>query len=195
MSKRVILITGTPCTGKTSVSKQLAAKLDALYINLTDLAKKLNLIIGEDKERNTSIINEEEIRGKIAESIDAANKNTIIFDGHYAAAVVPQRYVTRIFVLRRNPIELRSFMEKCGFQGAKLWENLASEILDVCLFEALREHEKEKVCELDITEKNEESVLSEIMSIIKERKKCLTGHVDWLEMLESQGLTEEYLRI
>ena len=195
MSKRVILITGTPCTGKTSVSKQLAAKLDALYINLTDLAKKLNLIIGEDKERNTSIINEEEIRGKIAESIDAANKNTIIFDGHYAAAVVPQRYVTRIFVLRRNPIELRSFMEKCGFQGGKLWENLASEILDVCLVEALTKHKREKVCEVDVTGKTVEDAAIELTSILDNHKKCSVGGVDWLGILEKEGLLEEYLKI
>lgn len=195
MSKRVILITGTPCTGKTSVSKQLTAKLDALYINLTDLAKKLNLIIKEDKERNTSIINEEEIRTQIAEIIDAANKNTIIVDGHYAAAVVPQHYVTRIFVLRRNPIELRSFMEKCGFQGDKLWENLASEILDVCLVEALNEHKREKVCEVDVTGKTVEDAASEVMAVLDNQKKCSAGGVDWLGMLEKEDLLEEYLKI
>ena len=195
MSKRVILITGTPCTGKTSVSKQLSAKLDAMYINLTDLAKTLNLIIGEDKERKTSIINEEEIRAKIAESIDATNKNTVIVDGHYAAAVVPQRYVTRIFVLRRNPIELRSFMEKCGFQGAKLWENLASEILDVCLVEALNEHKREKVCEVDVTGKTVEDATSEVMAVLDNQKKCNAVGVDWLGMLEKKDLLEEYLKI
>jgi adenylate kinase len=195
MNKRVILVTGTPCVGKTTVAQQLTAKLDALYINLTEFANKHNLTLGEDKERKTTIINEEKMRRKIGETIDTSEKSTIIVDGHYAAVVVPKRYVTRIFVLRRNPIELRRFMEKCGFSGAKLWENLASEILDVCLVEALHEHEKKKVCELDVTGKTAESVSREIIAILAERKKCLVGCVDWLGMLETRGLIGEYLKI
>jgi adenylate kinase len=195
MNKRVILVTGTPCVGKTAVAKKLTAKLDALYINLTELANTHGLTLGEDKERKTTIIDEEKMRAKMAETIDAAEKTAVIVDGHYAAAVVPKSYVTRIFVLRRNPIELRRFMEKCGFQGAKLWENLASEILDVCLFEALREHEKEKVCELDVTGKTVEDAASEVIAILDNRKRCRTGCVDWLGMLENQGLIGEYLKI
>ena len=192
--KRVILITGTPCVGKTSVAKQLTAKLDALYINLTELAERHSLTLGEDKKRKTTIIDEKKMRQKLAETINAADNANIIIDGHYAPAVVPKRYATRIFVLRRNPIELRSFMEKCGFSGAKLWENLASEILDVCLVEALREQGKEKVCELDITGKTAETVTREILAILDKRKKCLVGCVDWLGMLEKEGLIGEYLK-
>ena len=143
MNKRVILITGTPCTGKTTVSQQLTTKTNALYINLTDFANKHNLTIGKDKQRKTTIINEEKMHAKISETIEKTEKDTIIIDGHYAAAIVPKRYVTRIFVLRRNPKELRKLMEKTGFQDAKLRENIAAEILDVCLVEALQEHEKE----------------------------------------------------
>jgi adenylate kinase len=195
MNKCVILITGTPCVGKTTVAQQLTAKLDALYINLTEFANKHSLTLGEDKQRNTTIIDEEKMRKKISETIDTAEKTTIIIDGHYAHAVVPKRYATRIFVLRRNPIELRKIMEKSGFSGAKLWENLASEILDVCLVEALREHAKEKVCELDVTGKTVENVTREILAVLDDRKKCLVGCVDWLGMLEKEGITDEYLKI
>ena len=195
MNKRVILVTGTPCVGKTTVAKQLTSKLDAHYINLTELAEKHSLTLGEDKKRKTRVINEKEMRTKIAETIDATEKNTVIVDGHYAAAVVPKRYVTRIFVLRRNPVELRGFMEKRGFSDAKLWENLASEILDVCLFEALQEHDEDKVCELDVTGKTVETAVSEVLAFLNENKKCRVGHVDWLGMLEAQGLIGEYLKV
>jgi adenylate kinase len=195
MSKRVILITGTPCVGKTTVAKQLTAELDAQYINLTDLANKNKLIIGEDKKRKTKIIDEEKMRRQIRKTINTAEKSIIIVDGHYAAAVVPKRYVTRIFVLRRNPIELRRFMEQCGFSEIKLWENLASEILDVCLVEAMYKHKKEKICELDVTGKIATEISEEIISIIDKREKCTAGNVDWLGMLENQGLVDEYLKI
>lgn len=193
--KHVILITGTPCVGKTTIAQQLSAELDALYINLTEFAEKHRLIVGEDKKRKTAIIDEEKMRMKISETIDNAAKSTVIVDGHYAHAVVPKRYATRIFVLRRNPVELRKFMENCGFRDAKLWENLASEILDVCLVETLREHKKEKVCELDITGKTVETVTHEIRAILDNRKKCFVGCIDWLGMLEKEGIIDEYLKI
>jgi adenylate kinase len=195
MGKHVILVTGTPCVGKTTIARQLSKKLNALYINLTELVEKENLTIGRDKERKTFIINEGKMRKKLRETIDTTEKSSIIIDGHYAAAVVPKSHVTHIFVLRRNPVELRTFMEKCGFQGPKLWENLASEILDVCLVEALREHEKEKVCELDVTGKTVENVVTEILAVLGGRKKCRVGCVDWLGMLETQGVLDEYLKV
>ena len=195
MDKHVILITGTPCVGKTTVARQLSKELDALYINLTEFAAKENLALGKDKKRKTMIIDEDKMRKKLRETIDTTPKTTIIIDGHYAASVVPKNNVTRIFVLRRNPVELREFMEKCGFKGQKLWENLASEILDVCLVEALREHEKEKICELDVTSKSVENTVNEILAILHESKKCRVGCVDWLGMLEKQGVLDEFLKI
>ena len=195
MNKRVILVTGTPCVGKTTIACQLSKKLDALYVNLTEFAAKENLALGQDEKRKTTIINEDKMRKKIRETIDTTEKSNIIIDGHYAAAVVPKSHVTRIFVLRRNPVELRTFMEKSGFQGPKLWENLASEILDVCLVEALSEHEKEKLCELDVTGKTVENVVAEILAILASRKKCRVGCVDWLGMLERQGVLDDYLKV
>jgi adenylate kinase len=195
MDKRVILVTGTPCVGKTTVARRLSKKLDALYVNLTEFAATGNLVVGQDEKRKTAVINEDRMRQKLRETIDATEKNSVVVDGHYAAAVVPKSYVTQIFVLRRNPVELRELMEKCGFQGPKLWENLASEILDVCLVEALGKHEKEKVCELDVTAKTEESVVTEILAVLDSRKKCRVGIVDWLGMLEAQGVLDDYLKV
>ncbi len=193
MNKRVILITGTPAVGKTMTAKMLANKLEAQYINLTDFAKTNGLTRGEDKQRNTIIINEEKMRKKLGEAIDASKNANIIIDGHYAAAVTPTEIVTKVFVLRRNPKELRVFMEKCGFEGTKLWENLSAEILDVCLIEALQ-MQPGKVCELEVTGRTVEAVVLEIMDFLEKGKKCFSGVVDWLGMLEREGLTDQYLK-
>ena len=194
MGKTVILITGTPGVGKTTVAKQLAEELDAHYINLTELAQTNNLLSGEDKERKTTIISEKKMRRKISEIVHVTNKSAIIVDGHYAAAVVPKRYVTRVFVLRRNPVELHTLMKKSGFSGAKLWENLASEILDGSLVEAVREQGEHKVCELDITGKTPTIVSREIRTILSEHRECPLGQVDWLGTLENKGILDKYLK-
>jgi len=191
--KRVILITGTPCTGKTTTAKQLTQKLNAEYINLTDFAKAHNLILGEDKERQTTIIDEQAMRKKLKETIEKSNYANIIVDGHYAASVTSNSQVTNVFVLRRNPIELKEFMQKCGFSEAKLYENLSAEILDSCLVEAIQA-QSGKVCELDVTGKTVDENVAEILDVLDGTKKCHFGFVDWLGMLEREGLTDQYLK-
>jgi len=191
--KRVILITGTPCVGKTSTARKLVIKLDAEYINLTDFAKTNNLILGEDIERQTIIINEEALRRKLKESILASTNANVIVDGHYAAAVTSTELVTKVFVLRRNPKELKDFMQYCGFSDAKLYENLSAEILDSCLIEAMQ-NQVGKVCELDVTGKTVEENASDIVEVLDKGKKCYAGFVDWLGMLEREGLTDQYLK-
>jgi adenylate kinase len=195
MSKRVILVTGTPCVGKTSVSRLLASKLNAEYVNLTDLAIREGLISGKDKERDSIIVDENKMRKKLHELIDSSNKKDIVIDGHYAVSVVPKNLVTYIFVLRRDPVELKKLMQSSGFTDRKLWENLASEILDVCLVDALNVHSEEKVCELDNSGKSVEEIVSEILTVLERHKKCGVGLVDWLGKLETEGVLDDYLKI
>jgi adenylate kinase len=191
--KRVILITGTPCVGKTTTAKALAEKLCAVCINLTDYAKTYGLTLGEDKERQTSIVNEKAMHKHLSESISVAGTD-IIIDGHYAAAVTPGEFVTHVFVLRRNPVELKKQMQHCGFSEAKIDENLSAEILDSCLIEALQNH-KDKVCELDISGQTTENIVESMLKVLSNTKKCYSGFVDWLGMLERENLTDTYLRI
>ena len=195
MPKRVILITGTPCVGKTTAANLLATRLDGLCINLTALAIGENLVLGRDKRRKTVIVDEDRLKRKIRSIIKKSGKNDIIIDGHYAASVVPKELVSHIFVLRRDPAELKKMMEKCGYSERKLTENLASEILDVCLAEAMNVKGHARICELDATGKSPEKLLKEMLAILHGRSKCRVGVVDWLGMLEAQGRTDEYLKI
>lgn len=195
MSKRVILVTGTPCVGKTTVAHLLASKLDALYVNLTDLTLREKTVLGRDEERDSIIVDENSTRRKIREIVENCDKSEVIVDGHYAASVVPEKLATYVFVLRRDPVELRKFMEERGFSGRKLWENLASEILDVCLCDALNVYEEGKVCELNVSGESLEEIVSKILDVLNGSKKCRVGVVDWLGKLESEGLLEEFLRI
>jgi adenylate kinase len=195
MPKRVILITGTPCVGKTTVANLLATKLDALYINLTDLAISGSLVLGKDEQRKTVIVDEGRLKRRIRKLVKESDRHDIIIDGHYAASVVPRELASYVFVLRRDPVELKKIMEKCGYSQRKLTENLASEILDVCLAEAMNVKGPAKICELDVTGKSPEKLLKEMLAILHGSRKCRVGIVDWLGKLEAQGLTGEYLKI
>lgn len=193
--KRIIIITGTPGVGKTSVARLLSSKIRATHVNLTELAEKERLIIEFDQARNSKVIDETKIKEKLIEIL-GCSRGDIVVDGHYAVFVTPKEHVTHVFVLRRDPIELKRLLEKRGFSGQKLWENLAAEILDVCLVDSLNlMPEGVKICEIDVTDKAFSRVVEYVLAVLRGEEECLLGVVDWLEKLEQRGVLEEYLRI
>lgn len=191
--KRVILIAGTPGVGKTLVSKLLASKMDATYINLAELVKHEKLIIGVDKARGTLIADTDKVSKRIKEILESS-KHDVVVDGHYAMDVVSAKNVYLVFVLRRNPDELKKTLENRGFSGKKLWENLAAEVLDVCLWDAISVCGSEKVCEIDVSGKRVEDIVKEMLSILNGEKECRVGIVDWLGRLEAENRLHEFLK-
>ena len=125
--KRVIIVTGTPGVGKTIVSEQLATKLRAQHVDLAEIVKRERLTSGYDKKRQTWIADTSRLAKRLQQKIKQ-EKTDVIIDGHFASAVIPKAQVTRVFVLRRHPQQLKEQMERRGYKGAKLWENLASEV-------------------------------------------------------------------
>jgi adenylate kinase len=191
--RRVILVTGTPGVGKTSISRSLASKLDAVYISLAELVEQERLISGVDKARGTLIADTDRVSKRMQEIIKGSERDVII-DGHYAVDVVQPKNVHLVFVLRRDPIELKSVMESRGFSERKLWENLAAEILDVCLWDAVSACGSDKVCEIDVSGKRIEEVLKDVILVLKEKEECRVGIVDWLGKLEGEGRLSEFLK-
>ena len=191
--RRVILVTGTPGVGKTSISRSLASKLDAVYISLAELVERERLISGVDKARGTLIADTERVSKRMLEIIKSSGCD-IVVDGHYAVDVVSPKDVHLVFVLRRDPIELKSVMENRGFNERKLWENLAAEILDVCLWDAVSACGSDKVCEIDVSGKRMKEVVEEVILVLEEKEKCRVGIIDWLGKLEGEGRLHEFLK-
>jgi adenylate kinase len=190
---KAILVTGTPGVGKTTISHKLASKLDAHYIGVTELVKKQQLITATDKNRQTLIADTKKVQKQLQQILTKA-KDTVIIEGHYAVNVVPKKDVHTVFVLRRDPRELKNTLENRGYHEKKLWENLAAEILDVCLCDALSACGANKVCEIDVSGKTAEAVVEEMTLMLEKRKDCKVGIVDWLGKLENEGQLEEFLK-
>ncbi len=193
MFRRVILVTGTPGVGKTTISRSLASKLDAVYFSLAELVERERLISGVDKARGTLIADTDRVSKRIQEIIKSPERDFIV-DGHYAVDVVPPKDVHIVFVLRRDPRELKSVMENRGFEKRKLWENLAAEILDVCLWDAMSACGSDKVCEIDVSGRRIEEIVKDMILMLEGKKKCRVGIVDWLGELDREGQLHEFLK-
>ncbi len=190
---RVILVTGTPAVGKSTVSRLLASKLDAVHVDLTQLAEREKLTSGVDRVRKTLIADTVSVSKRVQETL-ASSQRDVVIDGHYAVDVVAAEGVHMVFVLRRDPEELKGLMEDRGFERRKLWENLAAEILDVCLWDAVKAYGPNKVCEMDASGKSVEYIAEEMIAVLEGRKRCEVGVVDWLGKLERNGRLGDFLK-
>lgn len=190
--KQVILVTGTPGTGKTTISRLLSIKLNAGHIDLTTYAHANHLITSRDKFRETDIIDLKAVRRSITEEIKRA-PGSIVIDGHYAPDVTKIDLVTHIFVLRREPWLLIEELMKRGYSKIKVQENVEAELLGICLNDTALKQDPEKICEIDTSHQNPEDSALLIISVLFGAKPCGFGQIDWMNRSETEGLVKELI--
>ncbi len=164
-----IAVTGTPGTGKTSVSKELAEETGLDYIPINELAREKDCIISYDEERDSDVVDVKALREETEGLEDC------VLDGHLSHFMDNDM----VFVLRCKPSELKERLEKKGWDEEKIEENVDAEIVGVIEGEA--RNSNDEVYSIDTTEKEAEKIAETIKDIIKggsgeEYRK----HFDWI---------------
>src|SRR3989344_3036328 len=135
---QIIIVTGTPATGKTTIAKRLAKKQKAAYIDVNLVIKKYKLVDKYDKKLKTNIVDVKIIK-------DYQNKKqSIIIDSHLSH-YLPKKYVDLCIVTKCSLKKLQQRLNKRKYHQQKIRENMDAEILDVCLLEAILNKHKVKV--------------------------------------------------
>ncbi len=170
-----IAISGTPGTGKTTVAKILAHDLDYSLLDLNEFAKSRKLTLGNDKGRNSVIVDVSALKKEVAQM-----EGNIILEGHLAHFCDADIYI----ILRATPKELRKRMKAREWREEKIRENIEAEIMNICIDEAVELHGN-KVFEVDTTKKSAEDVAETIKRILagKEKEKYAPGKTDWTEYI------------
>ncbi len=115
-------------------------------INLFEFAKINECIDGYDDERQTYIVDTMKLH-KMLDTYLSTTKGTIILEGHYEEAV-PEKYVSKCFVLSCPTGELRLRLNQKGFNEEKIEENLAVEITSDCWINAIETFGSSKVTKI-----------------------------------------------
>lgn len=174
--KNAIFITGTPCTGKTTV----ASKLNGRLIKINDLAIKHDFVLGIDEEKGYKVIDVE----KLSEYVDNLITNCtekLIFEGHLSHLC---RGAGKVIVLRVNPEILEERLKARNYSDSKIRENLEAEALGVCSAEAY-ENYGEDVVELDVSDLSVDDAVSLIEDAIAGKIDSPVGSVDFTDWLLS----------
>ena len=193
----IILISGTPGTGKSSVSKQIANEINARVISLNLLARSERLISEYDEKRETWVINEEKLRKKTLNLIKQAkndNVEVLIIEGHFAD-IIPEKYVDLIIILRCEPSILGQRLRKRGYKEKKIKENIQSEILGNCTNFIIESKVKKPIYEIDTSKLSINELRDEIIGILLNKEHCekyRLGQIDWLEKLFSSNQLMKY---
>ena len=121
-----VAITGTPGTGKTSVSTILRQRGHDV-LDMTQYIKDNGLREEYDAERDTYDVDVERLNDCLADY------DNVIFEGHLAHFMD----VDSVIVLRCHPDVMKGRLEARGYSEEKVRENIQAEVLDVILFEAV----------------------------------------------------------
>lgn len=131
---KVIIVTGSVCTGKTTVAKKLAKKNKVKYVDVNKVIKKYKLSEGYDRKRKCKIIDVRRLN-KILIKMIKGSKEDLVIDSHLSHFLPPE-YVDLCIVTKCGIKKLRSRLKKRGYSKSKIEENVAVELFDVCYNEA-----------------------------------------------------------
>ncbi len=168
----IISVTGTPGTGKTKVSKDLAERLGYSYVDVNEVARSEEVNAEEDYKRGALSVDIKSLVKKLKAVVD----DDSVLDGHlshYFPADI-------VVVLRCNPSELGKRLKKRGWARDKIEENLEAEALDAILQQAVAENED--VVELDTSSRTAEETSEIVAEILKnegEAKNYRPGNTEW----------------
>ncbi len=175
-----ILITGTPGTGKTSVSKRLSQLIKMEVVHLNDIIFEKNIYKEYDKERESYVVDLEKM-----ERICKAYENVII-EGHLAHYCMRDGDI--IIILRANPLTLKKRLKRRGYNIKKIEENVEAEIVDAITQEVLDLSERYdvEIYEIDTSDKKIDRIAIIIKKILENKeygRHFLPGNIDYTDYL------------
>ena len=187
-NNQVIYISGTPCTGKTTVSTKLndyfkENDFNTRFIKINDLAIEKDLVLGEDPDKFYKVIDIDKLNLILNEEIDdflnksSDSSNIVIVEGHLSHLC---EGADKMIILRLNPKELESRLKGRDYSDSKINENLEAEALAVCSAEAYEIYGG-NASEIDTTNKSIEEVIDMIINIISGQLESPVGSIDFMD--------------
>ena len=163
-----IALTGTPGTGKTSLS----SKIDYNLISVNDYYSDISN--GKDEEGNWLIDLD-----KLNEIINVKIHSNTIFEGHVSHFL---KNIGMTIVLRCNPRILKERLEAREYTEEKVRENMEAEALNIITEEAIEIYSKENVFELDTTNMSIDDSVTKLKDIISGNIKS-NKRIDYSETI------------
>ncbi|MFQ5941499.1 MAG: adenylate kinase family protein [Nitrososphaerales archaeon] len=176
----MLVITGNPGVGKHTIAKIVAKNLslDLLDINAVAIKNKAVKL----KDGSGYVVDLLKLSSLLRKHV---NKKKLVV-GHLAPYVLKKSDACMVAVIRRSPYELKSVYKHRGYSTQKMGDNLSSEIIGVCIYDAIKRFGKSKVAEFDNTGIKPKLTADKIINMVKGKKDYSVGQIDWLDLIFSK---------
>jgi adenylate kinase len=136
----ILIVTGTPGTGKTTVARLISALYGFHYLDGNRIISKYHLSEGYDRKRNAKIVDARKFSSAALKEIRIPRKLSkeragMVIDSHLSP-YLPKKSVAACIVTRCSLKTLEKRLKKRKYPAEKVRENLDAEIFDLCLVEA-----------------------------------------------------------
>ena len=200
-----VAVTGTPGTGKTTAVEAADTGLDVVHLN--DLVREADLATGEDPDRGSLVADLDAIADRLA------GREDILVESHLAHHLEADRVAVlrchpeslRDRLLDRGEARATSEgnaesatpprglnrKDRENAEAAmppraldrKARENAEAEALDVVLSEAVAEHGREAVYEIDTTDRPPAAVAAALEAVVAGDREPTAGTVDFTDYI------------
>ena len=176
--RNTVFISGTPCTGKTTVSEVLASRLNCKLIKINDLAIENDFVLGIDDKKGYKVIDIDALDEKVSQIIESSDE-LLIFEGHLTHLC---NGADKIIILRVGPEILRERLEARNYSQSKIRENLEAEAMGVCTAEAYDIY-GESVCEIDASDLTVDEIVELMIDVVDGKIDFPVGEIDFMDWL------------
>jgi adenylate kinase len=156
----LIGITGTPGTGKKSVSVILGRNLGLDCVSLNEVYLPKSGVVDPEFLKN---------------AVRARFRSPAVVYGHLLPYSVPARMLRRVVVLRCDPMVLKDRLKSRGYDPGKVRDNVEAELIGVVSADAHKAFGR-KASELDTTRLTPETAAFEAEKLVRRGRQT---QVDW----------------
>ncbi|MFC2175047.1 adenylate kinase family protein [archaeon] len=160
----MIVVTGVPGTGKTSVARILSKRLSLPLIEVNQLVRQKKLFTG--KENNSLIVDMKRL------ALELKGFNGIV-EGHVLCEL---KLPATVVVLRASPRSLKRRLAPRCYSRQKLQDNIESEALDYCAIHASKNYKK--IIQVDTTGLSPAQAAAKTLRYLETKK---SDSIDWSE--------------
>ena len=136
--KRLLIITGTPGTGKSTVAKLVCNELDLEHIDFHKIIEKDSILSANfNKEKDCYDLDMDRVEELLKLKLEENPCKIMVFDTHVAQHL-PKEMILAAIVMRCSDLKIleKRLLDR-DYSVSKVKENLDSEIFDVCCDEAM----------------------------------------------------------
>ena len=179
-----VALTGTPGTGKTSVSRALEAP--ARVVHLNEVIRTEGFVTGTDEDRDTAVVDMDAVAAWLGQTAAAQPADRSVLVESHLAHLFP---ADAVVVLRCHPATLTDRLTRRAADSTtgpgtphghrSVHENAEAEALDLVLSEAVTEHGAQNVHEIETTEQPIQAVATAVDAIVRGDRSTAIGTVDY----------------